>query len=211
MTNQRDFNMEIEIHEDKNQKKQEFSSFSDPTPESDKYSSDDSDDEIVAEKPQSQNIVENKRSSEEQRKVVSDNRSSNSESALVNKELTEFGEIEEVTINNSVQERSSHTPTFTEEQIETMLEMRILSYFKNKILREREDQHKKSIMQLFRQFPELMTINNPIEMFASALCVCERQGIKPLNVSFVRVFFGIPRGRIPRAKKSNCVRTGGWA
>ncbi|KAJ6235347.1 hypothetical protein M0813_28628 [Anaeramoeba flamelloides] len=121
MTNQRDFNMEIEIHEDKNQKKQEFSSFSDPTPESDKYSSDDSDDEIVAEKPQSQNIVENKRSSEEQRKVVSDNRSSNSESALVNKELTEFGEIEEVTINNSVQERSSHTPTFTEEQIETML------------------------------------------------------------------------------------------
>ncbi|KAJ6235348.1 tigger transposable element-derived protein [Anaeramoeba flamelloides] len=57
-------------------------------------------------------------------------------------------------------------------------------------------------MQLFRQFPELMTINNPIEMFASALCVCERQGIKPLNVSFVRVFFGIPRGRIPRAKKA---------
>ncbi|KAJ6237030.1 tigger transposable element-derived protein [Anaeramoeba flamelloides] len=203
MTNQRDFNMEIEIHDDKNKKKQDFSSFSDPTPESDQYSSSDSDDEITVEKSQPSGVVSNTRSSNSESALVNKDQSScNGENNLFGDEVTEFAEGGSKTINKCEQDRSCSMTTFSEKQIEEMLEMRILSFFQNKILLEREENHKQTIIQLFRQFPELMTIKNPIEMFASALCVCERQDIKPLNVSFVREFFGIPRGRIPRAKKA---------
>ncbi|KAJ6248322.1 tigger transposable element derived 5 [Anaeramoeba flamelloides] len=152
--------------------------------------------------PQPKGIVDNERSSEVESSVTGNDGSKNGESGLVHQEVEEMGEIEEVVINSNDQERSIQPNKFTVNQIEELLEIRVHGYLHDQVLSERQTKHKNDLVKLFRQFPELMTIKNPIEMFGSALCVCERRGIKALNVSFIREFFGISRGKIPRAKKA---------
>ncbi|KAJ6239598.1 biorientation of chromosomes in cell division 1 family member [Anaeramoeba flamelloides] len=328
MTNQNDIEIEFEIQKDKENKKEDSSSYSDPTPESDKYSSDDSDDEILSEKPQAQSVVERERSSNvengldgkeveefdeiekamisesqqqlrssnESQQVRSSNESQQERSSNESQQLRSSNESQQVrssnesqqlrsskesqqerssprpkfsveqmedsqsnesqqersskesqqlrsskerqqerssnitefseeqmeddwgnerhqersnnerqqlrSSNESQQGRSSNIPEFSEEKIEELLEMRVFSYCRDRTFSERQIKDKNDLVKLFRQFPALMKINNPIEMLGSALCVCDRNLIKPLNVSFLRWLFGISRGRIPRAKKS---------
>ncbi|KAJ3450181.1 tigger transposable element-derived protein [Anaeramoeba flamelloides] len=285
MTEESDIDIEFEIQNDKISMKEDSSSYSDPTPESDKYSESDSEEEIVSEKTQPGDTVERERSSNlenglddkevgelieignskvtENPQERSNHGTDFSEEHMGNSKVTEnpqersshaldfseeqigneknnenpqersnhtldFNEeqignskvtenpqersshvidlseeqIGNENVNEKTQERSSHVPEFSEEQIEEMFERRVLVYFRNKTLLKRQVNHLNELVELFRKYPALMNIQNPIEMLGSALCVCERNRIKPLNVSFLREFFGISRGKIPRAKKS---------
>ncbi|KAJ3428947.1 hypothetical protein M0812_24286 [Anaeramoeba flamelloides] len=80
MTEESDIDIEFENKNDKISKKEDSSSYSDPTPESDKYSESDSEEEIVSEKSQHGDTVERERSS-------------NLENGLDDKEVGELVEI----------------------------------------------------------------------------------------------------------------------
>ncbi|KAJ3446991.1 nnp-1 protein putative nuclear protein 1 nop52 [Anaeramoeba flamelloides] len=247
MTEESDIDIEFEIQNDKISKKEDSSSYSDPTPESDKYSESDSEEEIVSEKTQPGDTVERERSSNlenglDDKEVgelveignskVTENpqeRSSHaldfSEEQIVNSKVTEnpqersshvteFSEeqIGNQNANEKTQERSSHVPEFSEEQIEEMLERRVLVYFRDKTLLKRQVNHLNELVELFRKYPALMNIQNPIEMLGSALQSAsllrhklstkfkaqKKSQIKAQNSDSSKNKLG----KIPRAKKS---------
>ncbi|KAJ6229822.1 hypothetical protein M0813_07410 [Anaeramoeba flamelloides] len=93
------------------------------------------------------------------------------------------------------------------EKIEELIHSRLLAKFENlTIATQKEIHEKEKVIAPFRQFPKLLLIPNEIEMFASAICVCERKRITPFNLSFVRGVFKIKRGKIYRVKRA--IKTG---
>ncbi|KAJ3444879.1 hypothetical protein M0812_10740 [Anaeramoeba flamelloides] len=106
----------------------------------------------------------------------------------------------------SVEEEMSQDPQnnfFGEEEIENLLQSRLFQIFdRATIVTNKEIREKNLVIENFSRYPKLMLIENTIEMFASAICVCERKNIKPFNENFVRSMFKIQRGKIYRAKKA---------
>ncbi|KAJ6243920.1 hypothetical protein M0813_21710 [Anaeramoeba flamelloides] len=94
--------------------------------------------------------------------------------------------------NESQQGRSSNIPEFSEEKIEELLEMRVFSYCRDRTFSERQIKDKNDLVKLFRQFPALMKINNPIEMLGSALCRKNTEGEKSIALGRVIGHTGRP-------------------
>ncbi|KAJ3429563.1 hypothetical protein M0812_24919 [Anaeramoeba flamelloides] len=83
----------------------------------------------------------------------------------------------------------------TEEKVHELIHTRLLSTLENTpLVTEKEICEKERIINPFLQYPKLLLIPNEIEMFASAICVCERKRINTFNLSFVRAVFKIKRG-----------------
>ncbi|KAJ6252550.1 hypothetical protein M0813_14076 [Anaeramoeba flamelloides] len=121
---------------------------------------------------------------------------------LVGEEALDFQDdqsqlVEEVSLNDRRSE------FLTEEKVQDLIQSRLLAKFESLTLAtQKQINEKEKVVFPFHQFPKLLLIPNEIEMFASAICVCERKRITPFNLSFVREVFNIGRGKIYRAKKS---------
>ncbi|KAJ3442089.1 zinc finger ccch domain-containing protein [Anaeramoeba flamelloides] len=108
------------------------------------------------------------------------------------------------TIEEDLSSNDPQSNIQSEEKIQELIHSRLLANETD--CTQKEIHEKEKVIAPFRQFPKLLLIPNEIEMFASAICVCERKRMTPFNLSFVRGVFKIKRGKIYRAKKA--IKTG---
>ncbi|KAJ6240601.1 hypothetical protein M0813_03068 [Anaeramoeba flamelloides] len=125
------------------------------------------------------------------------------ERTLLGEEATNVLQDDQSHFTEIVSLNDPDSNVLTEEKIEELIQSRLIAKFESMSLTtQKQISDKERVISPFRQFPKLLLIPNTIEMFASAICICERKRIIPFNLSFVREVFNIGRGRIYRAKKS---------